>query len=416
MRELFLHVGMHKTGTSSIQQTLFDHRPLLQEAGLSYWGAEPNHSVSIVAAFHEEPHLYHMNRRAGRHTPEAATAWGRECRARLEAFLAEAPGPRLILSGEDIAMLSPAATDELLALVGRHVGRTTVLGFVRPPRSFMVSVFQQRVRGGSTLEDFGNGIATGYRRRFRKYIGHPGVAGLKFQLYERAALKGGCSIATFLELCGAPPELYPKLELRQLNVTASRLGVVLNLAANEAVPVFLADGAANPDRSPLLARFLEDVAGRRLELPPAMLAAWLRQAQPDIAWMEERLGQRFALRERAAAAIRGGPEEDFRSLSWQEIQTLVGAVNLLLLGRWKGEGAQAAAAGGEAMDDLASRFLSRPGEASSATDGPAEAATPARRARPATEGEDAAEPERGAAVRRGGRRLTRRRLGGRLRH
>ncbi len=398
MRELFLHVGMHKTGTSSIQQTLFDHGPKLQEFGLSYWGAEPNHSVSVVAAFHEEPHLYHMNRRAGRHTPEAAAAWARECRARLEAWLAEAPGPKLILSGEDIALLSPAATEDLLDTIARHVGRITVLGFVRPPRSFMVSVFQQRVRGGSTLDDFGNGINTAYRRRFRKYIGHPRIHALRFQLYERAALKGGCSIATFLDLLGAPEALYPQLALRQLNLTTSRLGVVLNLAANEAVPVFLPDGAANPDRSPMLARFLEDVTGRRLDLPAAMLAEWLRQARPDIAWMEGQLGQRFAAREREMPEVATGAEEDFRSLSWQEVQTLMGAVNLLLLGRWKGEAGRLEAAG-ESADELTARFLGR----KALHDTPAEAAAPAAAAASAADGPRAA------------RGLLRRRMAGRQR-
>jgi len=333
MRELFLHVGMHKTGTTSIQQTLFDHRPLLQEAGFSYFGAEPNHSRPVFSAFTEEPHLYHINRREGRHEPGPAAAWAEECRAALEAFLARAPGPRLILSGEDIALLSDPATATMLAFLRRHVDRVTVIGFVRPPRSFMTSIFQQRVRGGTMLAEFESGISPGYRRRFKKYLDLAGVDALRLQLYTKEALVGGCSIATFLKLCDAPPELYPRLQVRRMNTASSRLGVLLNLAANEAVPVFLPDGAANPERATQLARFLEEIGGQKLELPPRMLATWLRQAQPDIVWMENALGQRFAPEERRPMPGAPGAAEDFRSLSWEEIQTLTAAINALLLGR-----------------------------------------------------------------------------------
>ncbi len=354
MRELLLHVGMHKTGTSSIQQTLFEHRPLLEDAGFSYFDAEPNHSAPVFSAFVAEPHLYHMNRREGRHTPEAAAAWAAACRDRIEAFLATAPGPRLILSGEDIGMLDEAETARMLEAFRRHVQRVTVIGFVRPPRSYMVSVFQQRVRGGSTLEEFDRGIATGYRRRFEKYLGNPAVDALRLRLYTRDALTGGCSIASFLELCGAPADLYPKLTLRQVNVTASRLGVLLNLAANEAVPVFRADGSANAERAPLLARFLEDVVGRRMALPGHMLAPWLERSARDIAWMEATLGTPFPEAERAARPDQG-PEEDFRTLSWEEVRTLIGAVNALMLGRWR----ENAALLPEPPPEVVSRFLGR---------------------------------------------------------
>jgi hypothetical protein len=72
MRELFLHVGMHKTGTTSIQQTLHANRARLQRAGLSYFEAEEtNHSRTVFSAFAEAPHLYHANRRQG--------LWGGGC-------------------------------------------------------------------------------------------------------------------------------------------------------------------------------------------------------------------------------------------------------------------------------------------------------------------------------------------------
>jgi hypothetical protein len=337
MRELFLHVGMHKTGMTSIQQTLHANRARLQRAGLSYFEAEEaNHSRRVYSAFAEAPHLYHANRRHGLHRPEDAAAFAAESRDRLSAFLSGAPGPALILSGEDIGMLSPPGKRAMLEAFRPHVDRITVLGFVRPPRSFVASAVGQRIRGGAVEAELAQGVAPRYRDRFGDFLDAPDVAEVRLRPYDRAALpRGGCAVSGFLALCGAPPPLYDRMEVVRANTATSRLAALLGLAANEAVPVFLPSGAANPERTNRLARFLDRLEGPRFEPPAALVAPLLDRAREDIAWVEGVLGQAFPEEEKRG----GGAEDDLRSLSWPEVQALARGLNALLR---EGEAARAA--------------------------------------------------------------------------
>src|SRR3989304_5866607 len=66
--EIILHVGLHKTGTSSIQETLFlnENNKILKNHGFLYpknW--VPNHSIPVYSAFCDNPEKYHANIKLG---------------------------------------------------------------------------------------------------------------------------------------------------------------------------------------------------------------------------------------------------------------------------------------------------------------------------------------------------------------
>ena len=70
--KLKLHVGFHKTGSTSFQQTCAHNAELLKSFGVSYPSFENsvnrailNHSIAIVSAFRRHPERYHINRRLG---------------------------------------------------------------------------------------------------------------------------------------------------------------------------------------------------------------------------------------------------------------------------------------------------------------------------------------------------------------
>jgi hypothetical protein len=325
-RELLLHVGMHKTGTTSIQKTFGMHAAVLQEAGY-YWYEGESHSRVVYSAFADQPQQYHLNRRAGLAQHEDALVYGASCRARLLSFLAEAPGPRLLISGEDIAMLRPPEVQRMLAAFRPLVDRITVIGFVRAPRSYIGSAIQEQVRGGAGR----NATAVPqYRRRFAAFRDAPEVAELRLKLYAPESLLRGCSVATFLQVCGAPPELVERMEVRRANPSRSRLATVLLLAANDAVPVFLPDGTPNPERVPRLAGFLERLEGSKFQPPEALVVSQLHRAAEDIAWMEGVLGSPFADSEKAPQPADAVPVDDLDSLSGEELRVLVRALNGML--------------------------------------------------------------------------------------
>ncbi len=199
MRQLFLHVGMHKTGSSSIQETLHHNQPLLAEAGYAYLNQAINHSWLLHSAFAEAPQALPANRRAGIGNAAAGAAFAATCRKQLLTFLGEAKQDRLILSGEAISMLGDAETAAMLQAFRAHVDRITVIGFVRPPRSFIVSAYQQRIRGGRPGDTISGRFARPHhRRRFEKYLGanqaDDRLAEPVLQVYARAELRRAAAL------------------------------------------------------------------------------------------------------------------------------------------------------------------------------------------------------------------------------
>jgi hypothetical protein len=211
MTHLYLHIGMHKTGTSSIQETLFRNRSILAEAGYAYLDGRGNHSGILYAAFSGTPEKLAGHRRAGQRDRATLLARAAQVRARLDAFLRDAGKPNAVMSGEALSRLAPPDVRAMLEFFRARVDRITVIGFVRPPRSFMVSAIQQRIRGGRQETRAVSADWPRYRRKFGAYLDAGDLAETRLAVYARSELVRGCSVATMLSLCDAPADLYDRL-------------------------------------------------------------------------------------------------------------------------------------------------------------------------------------------------------------
>jgi hypothetical protein len=289
MKHLFLHVGLHKTGTTSIQNTFFAERATLAAAGIRYFGASANHSGALIRAFAADPARFNRANRTGSpgRTPEAA-------RERLAAFLDRAPAGTLVISGEGADRLDENDVRRMLGFLRDRVDRLTVIAFVRPPRSFMRSAAQQRVRGGLPLDRLADAWPR-YRLKLQKFLQASDPGRVLTPIHHPSELRRGCSVATMLHTIGAPDALYDLLLVRRENAALSRPAVALMLAANEILPRRGPDGLPNPARARGLFRLLEGWPGARFEIPDSVLDHALSEpmAWRHVAWAEQQLGRRF---------------------------------------------------------------------------------------------------------------------------
>ena len=350
-RHLFLHVGMHKTGTSAIQNTLFAQRALLAEHGFGYFDAVVNHSALVFMAFAERPERSWHAARVGMKDPATLAATAAANRDRLQAFLERSPHPKLIISGEEISSLDPGGARRMLEFFRRHVGRITVIGFVRPPRSFIASALQQRIKGGKTVATIGQRLYPAYRNRFSPYLQAGDLAETVLQMYAPGELVAGCSVATLLSLIGAPPGLHGQLTVRQENASMSRTAVALCLAMNEQVPIFR-NGLPNQERAKGLLDILMRVPGPRFTMPAAVLdqLAARPAVREDIAWMEQALGRSFEGLDTAGepggeqhASPEAWAAAELTSLGRDELHRLMTTLNARLLAEQRRGGRSGAA-------------------------------------------------------------------------
>ena len=163
MKTCFLHLGLHKTASSSFQQTCASNRKLLGKQGLHYplFACEysrpkrlkiNNHSVPLRCLYDQNPKNYHINKRWKINRLDEAI---RDYDAQLtKALESEAS---IILSGEGLSLLSGKALSQLLERIRARGFEIRPLALVRSPLDYAHSIAQQLIRGGQHLELVGCG-------------------------------------------------------------------------------------------------------------------------------------------------------------------------------------------------------------------------------------------------------------------
>lgn len=284
MTQVILHIGMHKTGSSSIQETLagFDDG----RTRYARLGPEANHSLAIMRMFGtDSSHPHAADARRGRSAQEVAARTAR-LRAALRTQLAQ--GGRLILSAESLSMLEGPEVTRLRRFLLRH-GATGILviGYARAPLSFAASALQQRIR--NDVADL-SVPRPGYKHRFRKFIAQFGADAVQILPFDRARLTGGSVVADFLTRCGIDPASLPE----------KRSNETMKAAATRLVFDFNRSGVMSHGRADLLKARIGLIRAVRMAdtgLPFVLPEGLAAQAQDpeDVAWLRKATGIGFTL-------------------------------------------------------------------------------------------------------------------------
>jgi hypothetical protein len=144
MSRLRLHIGTHKTGSTSIQRWLTDHDDWLAERGYAlYRGLHrpTNHIELYLAAMRPDRDSFAKRSLRGWQFDEAYAA---DVRRRVQDHLAADPARQAIVSCEGLSLLRH--DDELLALrrlLGPAAAQVSIVLFLRDKRAFLESYRRQ---------------------------------------------------------------------------------------------------------------------------------------------------------------------------------------------------------------------------------------------------------------------------------
>lgn len=196
--QLILHIGMAKTGTSTLQHTLNEHRELLLEEGVLYpapkYGKE-NHNLitTLVHPFEDMPREFTSG---GRHDFQAIHTMGEQFLVDIEQQVRRAGPDVVILSGEYFVYLSEPKVMTLRSLLERTFDDIHVVCYVRHPAAYYVSLMQQQVKASSTIRAPAN-----FRMRAKVCISRFVEAfedNVSVRRSDRETLHGGCIVRDFL--------------------------------------------------------------------------------------------------------------------------------------------------------------------------------------------------------------------------
>lgn len=252
MKRLVLHLGMAKTGTSSIQDTLGASHVELRKQGVIYPPRKPyNHSYQFSVLFMDRPEnsLYHKQL-----SPISEDAWQRELerlREQWRSLFQSFSGGTCIVSAENLPRLSTEEIQRLWQFVEPFFDEIVAVAYIRHPLTAIKSQWEQDVKelsqplsGEDLLRRTKQRISYRFLQRWSTVLGRENVL---VRPFDRNAFRNGNLLDDFLHCAGVDTCLDSDIKEAQSNHSLGPDGTAFLLAFNSRYPQY-SEGKYNPER------------------------------------------------------------------------------------------------------------------------------------------------------------------------
>lgn len=285
MAECIIHIGMHKTGTTSIQNSF--HKQSNAKFLYANLGGVANHSLALYSIFAKHPEQHYLHKINNRNL-DSVLAYKSAMRKDLDRSIAATNDRNLILSGEDLIILSPPELARLRHYLARKFDTITVVSYIRPPIAYMTSAFQQRVKGGGVTVSIDlDKQYPNYRAKFTKFDAIFGRENVHLWRFESRGFPDGCVVKDFSARLGID---LPKKRIIRVNESFSRQVVTLLFTYRNFGQKY-GSNLMNGTESTKLAALLAQIGNDKFRFSPDRMRPILEKNRADIEWMEARLGQ-----------------------------------------------------------------------------------------------------------------------------
>ncbi|KPL54344.1 hypothetical protein ABB55_20775 [Prosthecomicrobium hirschii] len=221
MSELFLHIGMSKTGSTSIQGAFHAARGALIGHGYDYLDMGQNHSriIKMVVKGRSKRVKGAAADRLGLARNVGGFDVGRVAGPFMD-LIRQPKAARMIMSGEGLFRVEEREADGLHDVLSRHFERIRIVAYLRDPFSWASSRAQENIKHGHPVSELAatvgddpasSPIVPNYRRSLERFIERFGRDAVDLRLFDRRRMVGGDLIADFAAAIGAGPEVVALL-------------------------------------------------------------------------------------------------------------------------------------------------------------------------------------------------------------
>ncbi|HEX7261609.1 MAG TPA: hypothetical protein VF258_07310 [Luteolibacter sp.] len=284
MKRCWIHIGMPKTGTTSVQKNL---AKVKKPAGWRYLvvGDRPNMGEALYAMFHPEPHQFHWFLKRGE-TRQQVEERGVVFRDELRKAITECKEEVCIISAEILSIFKPEGIVALRDFIEPLVDEIRIIGYARPPGAFKTSMFQQQVKHGTNQFRIDN-ISPHYRAKFNKFDKIFGRENVNLRKFDPGSFPNNCIVADFCQQIGI--QLPEKTEILSSNESLSREACGILYAYRKFGPGY-GVGANVIKENAWVIRTLLGMQGTKLKFSKSVIDQALKKEKDDTLWMENRLG------------------------------------------------------------------------------------------------------------------------------
>jgi len=295
-----VHMGMHKAGSSAIQETLFENRDVLRrEHGINYYDRQADHSV-LYALFGD--HMHDPRTTAllgGQSTPRLSDLKG-ELYKHLASRVFENTSPYFILSGDCLAFLELGGIAELAELIEPNFDDVHIHISVTDPFTYANTFAAEHIKAGANFEEIAQNTLTMSYPDFMPPMSSPGSV----YTYYRSRIE------TFGTIFGAGNvHIHPAAEddtalkflqrttRKELSATDINLIPARESLSTNAIYMIEALNKAQPERiktkhNPARARSIVSAlakqdGARDFILPGFDFSAFAEMTAKDVAWLNK---------------------------------------------------------------------------------------------------------------------------------
>lgn len=290
-----LHIGLHKTGTTTIQNVLCENRDsLLEQEGVLYPSPAPNSSTPLRPVFGETPGQQINDKIAGR-TTEQIAARQKNFLDSLDAEISSSDWNTLLMSSEGVSKSTLSEMSKLREWGETYSSRWTVLICVRHPVGWSRSVAQQVLKQGShTLEQlYQMPSIPNYRSKISTAISVFGLENIRVFDFDAAVRSDGGIVGEFARQAGLSPASRELLVSRAIhhNESLSMEAIRILDSLNQQRPMIV-DGVKAPRRAgPGRERgYISRIKGQKFDLPAFVKENIRLRSQNDVAWLNDTFG------------------------------------------------------------------------------------------------------------------------------
>lgn len=298
MKRLVLHIGMEKTGTSTIQDFLGHHSKALAQCYVFTPDWRPfNHSYDFTTLFMDSPGDSFLYKKSAPISDEDWEELLATHAARWREGFTSFDEGTYIISAENLFRCSRSEIQRIAEFAGPHFDLVEALVYVRNPVASIRSQWEQRVKqmdgpdsGEALLEKVKKGISFDFIARWGEILGNDNFY---IRNFDKAVTRHENLAQDFLEALGLPPYEAELQEGQSANTSLGHEGTAFLLAYNAKYPLFR-DGALNTERGlskhiDLLYRAMRAVKTAKLDFEVRFTASEASAVNQQIALLNERL-------------------------------------------------------------------------------------------------------------------------------
>lgn len=282
-KRCIVHIGMPKTGSSALQDSLFEK---IADARVSYANLPvANHSKIIFNLFATTPEnsVYHTKKNIVKH--EIALQNEKNKALLLEGFANNASTIEII-SGEDIIHIDEEGLARMKEFLESYFEEVIIVGYVRSPKSFMESAFQQLVKYHE-LDNFDfSRIFPKYKKKLAKFDRVFGRGNVKLWKFDPKSFPSSDITLDFCHKLGIA--VGSEYQTLRSNDALSREAVALLYANNKYGKHF-----QSPNLELKVNRALVDkvsaIGSTKLRFSNTLVDALIEENKGNIDWIEKRL-------------------------------------------------------------------------------------------------------------------------------